>query len=212
MQRDLQHRLPACNFGVDVEKTGNFDDVETGSKGVSPLYSELQTLRVSNPSNSRTFDTRLSPSPSLSLSSTFPFPPQERLILIHDCSRSYTPRYTLSSARSSSHTDPCNPNFLNASRPSRKEKIANTSPANWEVTTSLPSCFQPGAPLLARVFFKPTSPFVPIPFQSLSPLILISLISNEQAISVIDRMFTIPLALFVHISLSLFLRLYSRSP
>lgn len=162
MQRDLQHRLPACNFGVDVEKTGNFDDVETGSKGVSPLYSELQTLRVSNPSNSRTFDTRLSPSPSLSLSSTFPFPPQERLILIHDCSRSYTPRYTLSSARSSSHTDPCNPNFLNASRPSRKEKIANTSPANWEVTTSLPSCFQPGTPLL--LFFKPTSP-PPPPFR-----------------------------------------------
>lgn len=44
---------------------------------------------------------------SLSLSLTlFPYPPlQEQLILIHDCPHSYTPRYTLSSARSSSHTN-----------------------------------------------------------------------------------------------------------
>lgn len=167
---------------------------------MSPLYSELQTLRQQpfELANLRHSSIPL----SLSLSSTFPFPLQERLILIHDCSRNYTPRYTLSSARSSSHTDPCNPNFLNASRPSRKEKIANTSPANWEVTASLPSCFQQGRHSSPEYFSNRPPPFVPIPFQSLSPLILISLISKEKAISVIDRMFTIPLALRPYLSSS----------
>lgn len=32
MQRDL-HRLPACNFGVDVEKTGNSTTWKQGQRG-----------------------------------------------------------------------------------------------------------------------------------------------------------------------------------
>lgn len=83
--------LQPCNFGLDVGKTRMRRRGNRVKEGES-LCHELETLRQ-HPSTSRTFDTQLSLSFSSSFLSfaLFPFPSvQERLILIHDCSRRAT--------------------------------------------------------------------------------------------------------------------------
>ena len=100
--------LQPCNFGLDVGKTRMRRRGNRVKEGES-LCHELETLRQ-HPSTSRTFDTQLSLSLFLFLFPLFrsvPFPFCTRAANFDSrlLSQSHTPRYTLSSARSSSHTN-----------------------------------------------------------------------------------------------------------
>lgn len=155
-----------CNFGVDVEKTGNSTTRKQGQRGVS-RYTVNCKLCVSDPSNSRTFD-----SLSLPLSRSSTFPSSSTRAANFDSrlpSQLHTHPATTFHQPDLAGPIPTRATLIFSTplvHPARK-KIANTSPANWEVTASPPpsSMFSRGFSRLllgmAPEYFsnQPPSPF-----------------------------------------------------